>query len=180
VKVSLRARLASYGVLAAATLLPIALTRCAPKEPTPATPSATSASPVATATATTTTALAPAPVLPSTGDAKPAQQQPRSAPPPLAAYTGKVPGSCAELEAAIQRTLDERACTTDDDCTTGARACGCAVAMARSARPKLDALVQAFDQRRCAEKGPPRPCASCPPPPPVACAAGHCEPAALH
>jgi biopolymer transport protein ExbD len=90
------------------------------------------------------------------------------------AFKGTTPTSCAELDVAIRRTLAQRACTSDAECTTGAQHCGCSQPISRAARSKLDALRGAFDAGGCAQKGPPRPCATCPPAPSVACAAGQC------
>lgn len=82
--------------------------------------------------------------------------------------------ACADLDAQIARTLQERACKVEADCTTGNYPCRCSVPMAASARPRLDALTKDFDAKKCLAVLP-RPCATCEAPPPVRCVDGRCD-----
>jgi hypothetical protein len=53
--------------------------------------------------------------------------------------------------------------------------CGCHQPVNAQGASKVDALNRAFEARRCSEKGPPRPCATCPPPRRPKCAGGTCS-----
>src|SRR5262249_32329473 len=71
--------------------------------------------------------------------------------------------------------LTDRACKVDDDCTNFAELCGCAQAVSKAALPKLQAMKEKEVSLDCLRKGPPRPCATCPPPPPRHCESGGCQ-----
>jgi hypothetical protein len=94
---------------------------------------------------------------------------------PSPRYTGPIPADCPAIEKALQKQFADRACATDRDCTNAAAYCGCGGAIARRAIPKLTALEHAMEQKKCYQRGPPRPCATCPPPPERRCARGACE-----
>jgi hypothetical protein len=161
---SIRRRAIAWGALLLAAVAPFVLVCCKGE------PAAAPAAPVVTAsvTITVTETIPPA-------DAAPPPEPP-AAPEPLAPYKGPLPQSCRELDRALDGAFDDRACTTDADCATAARDCGCAGPIARRAVPKFEATREAYRKKDCAHRGPPRPCASCPVPPRTACKAGQCEP----
>ena len=95
--------------------------------------------------------------------------------PPLPRYTGALAATCEALERQSAASFEDRACTTSADCAVAAMNCGCSRGLARRALPKFEALQEAYRKKDCFQRGPPKPCATCPPPAPPRCSAGKCS-----
>lgn len=96
-------------------------------------------------------------------------------PPPPAPFRGAVPTTCAGIDSALKRAFAEKSCKADDDCTVAAVYCSCRGPINKSGASKVEALNRAFDAQSCAQKGPPRPCATCAPTPRPRCLGHSCQ-----
>ncbi len=182
---AMNARFLVRGSLALVASAPLVLLRCAPHAETRALhaeavgapgvvdaagASAPDANRDAEQGAAPALASAPLPVLPSAS----ATPRARWEPPPPAPFRGALPSTCAGIESALRRAFTETACASDDDCTTAAPNCACHAPVNHRGASKVDALNGAFEAQKCAMKGPPRPCATCPAPSRPQCTGGAC------
>ena len=159
---------AAFALLAGA---PFVLTMCSPERPPPAAPI------VAIATASSSAQpMASTPDSTSEASAAAASESHATPPPPEPPpYKGALPGTCAAIESMIHTLAGQRSCRSDGDCTNFAQNCACHQAVSQAVAPKLRALEDAMRQKDCYRRGPPRPCATCPPPRERHCITGACE-----